>query len=51
LKKTPASNGEKNDGALFELENIAFMGTSAISGSGIALILRTGDGKCAKLGG
>ena len=30
---------------LFELDNILFMGTSVISGSGVALVLRTGDGK------
>jgi P-type Mg2+ transporter len=45
LRKMIAPNGGKNGGILFELENIAFMGTSAISGSGVALVLRTGDGK------
>ena len=32
--------------AIFELGNILFMGTSVVSGSGVALVLRTGDGKC-----
>jgi P-type Mg2+ transporter len=31
---------------VFELGNILFMGTSVVSGSGVALVLRTGDGKC-----
>jgi P-type Mg2+ transporter len=35
----------KTEDNLFELENILFMGTSVISGSGVALVLRTGDGK------
>ncbi|KAF8247657.1 MG transport ATPase [Wilcoxina mikolae CBS 423.85] len=39
-----AISQEENDGkSLFELENIAFMGTSVISGNGLALVLRTGD--------
>jgi P-type Mg2+ transporter len=37
--------GEKTEDELFELDNIIFMGTSVISGSGVALVLRTGDGK------
>ena len=45
-RKTTALQGEKADGALFELENILLMGTSVISGSGVALVLRTGDGEC-----
>ena len=44
MRKTPASQMEKEKPA-FELGNILFMGTSVISGSGIALVLRTGDGK------
>ena len=44
-RKTTASQGEKTGGALFELENILFMGTSVISGSGVALVLKTGDGE------
>lgn len=42
-RKTSALQDEKRDGALFELENILLMGTSVISGSGVALVLRTGD--------
>lgn len=37
--------GVKTETELFELDNIIFMGTSVISGSGLALVLRTGDGK------
>jgi Mg2+-importing ATPase len=37
--------GGKAVDELFELDNIIFMGTSVISGSGVALVLRTGDGK------
>ncbi|TVY81744.1 Magnesium-transporting ATPase, P-type 1 [Lachnellula suecica] len=33
----------KADGCLHELENIIFMGTHVISGSGLAVVLRTGD--------
>jgi Mg2+-importing ATPase len=36
---------EKATGSIFDLENIAFMGTHVISGSGMAILLRTGDGK------
>jgi P-type Mg2+ transporter len=45
LRKTSAPGGEKTDGDLFDLQNLAFMGTAVISGSGLALVLRTGDGK------
>ncbi|CZR54868.1 related to PMR1-Ca++-transporting P-type ATPase located in Golgi [Phialocephala subalpina] len=34
---------DKTSNELFDLENIILMGTSAISGSGLALVLRTGD--------
>lgn len=37
-------HGAKTEDELFELDNIIFMGTSVISGSGVALVLRTGDG-------
>jgi len=40
----PAPQGEKMEGDLLDLQNIAFMGTAVISGSGLALVLRTGDG-------
>ncbi|KJF61014.1 magnesium-translocating P-type ATPase [Coccidioides immitis RS] len=46
LRKTPnlqPAKFEKEDPRFFELENIAFMGTSVISGSGLGLVLRTGD--------
>ncbi|KAK5160833.1 hypothetical protein LTR04_004504 [Oleoguttula sp. CCFEE 6159] len=45
LRKTSAPQGGKEDCGLFELENVLFMGTSVISGSATALVLRTGDGK------
>jgi P-type Mg2+ transporter len=41
-RKAAVSQYEK-DKSLLELEDIAFMGTSVISGSGLALVLRTGD--------
>ncbi|KAH7123169.1 hypothetical protein EDB81DRAFT_913339 [Dactylonectria macrodidyma] len=41
--KMAVSDGEKNDIALFDLPNIAFMGTNVISGNGTGLVLRTGD--------
>jgi Mg2+-importing ATPase len=43
VRKTAIANDEKVDGTLFELENILFTGTSVISGSGLALVLRAGD--------
>lgn len=45
LRKTNVLQGAKTEEELFELDNIIFMGTSVISGSGMALVLRTGDGK------
>jgi len=42
VPKVALSNSDK-DAALFDLANIAFMGTSVISGNGVALVLRTGD--------
>ena len=44
LRKTPSLIPEKISPGLFERENLLFMGTSVISGSGLALILTTGDG-------
>ena len=44
LRKTPSVIPEKISPGLFERENLLFMGTSAISGSGLALVLTTGDG-------
>ncbi|KID84214.1 magnesium-translocating P-type ATPase family protein [Metarhizium guizhouense ARSEF 977] len=41
VPKTPSVSGEKGT-TLFDLSNIAFMGTSVISGNGVALVLRTG---------
>lgn len=35
---------DKDEISLFDRENLLFMGTSVISGSGTALVLRTGDG-------
>lgn len=45
LRKTSVSLEEETDATLFELENILFRGTNIISGSGVALVLRTGDGE------
>lgn len=42
--KTMCSAGEK-ESIVFDLSNIAFMGTSVVSGHGLALVLRTGSGK------
>jgi Mg2+-importing ATPase len=44
-RKTAAFQSQKTDSVIFELENILFRGTSVISGSGVALVLRTGDGE------
>ncbi|KAG6032795.1 hypothetical protein E4U41_007125 [Claviceps citrina] len=41
VPKTGNISGEKGT-SLFDLGNIAFMGTSVISGNGVALVLRTG---------
>jgi Mg2+-importing ATPase len=35
----------KTDSSILELDNILFMGTNVISGSGLAVVVRTGDGK------
>ncbi|KAI9858788.1 MAG: hypothetical protein M1813_007255 [Trichoglossum hirsutum] len=43
VRKTANPQIEKDALDAFALENIVFMGTSAISGSGLALVLRTGD--------
>ncbi|KAE8448503.1 hypothetical protein EG329_009384 [Mollisiaceae sp. DMI_Dod_QoI] len=42
-RKSAVIEVEKASNELFDLENIVLMGTSAISGSGLALVLRTGD--------
>ncbi|KAG6051615.1 hypothetical protein E4U33_000605 [Claviceps sp. LM78 group G4] len=42
VPKTGNVSGEKGS-SLFDLSNIAFMGTSVISGNGVALVLRTGS--------
>jgi Mg2+-importing ATPase len=44
LRKTPSLIPEKISPGLFERENLLFMGTSVISGSGLAVVLTTGDG-------
>ena len=41
VPKLSSVSGEK-DTTLFDLSNIAFMGTSVVSGNGVALVLRTG---------
>ena len=45
VKKAPLATGEKGSPDPFDLENVIFMGTSIISGSGLALVVRTGDGE------
>ena len=45
VRKTAISQCEKDGKSLFELENVLFMGTNVISGNGLALVLRTGDGE------
>lgn len=42
--KTASPPGDK-EATLFDLPNLAFMGTSVISGNGLALVLRTGRGE------
>ena len=44
-RKDSGCPGVKSDGSILELDNILFMGTNVISGSGLAVVLRTGDGK------
>lgn len=44
-RKTATFQSKKAEAVLFELENMLFMGTSVISGSGVALVIRTGDGE------
>lgn len=43
LRKTSSLVLEKISPGLFERENLLFMGTSVISGSGLAVVLTTGD--------
>jgi P-type Mg2+ transporter len=43
VRKSGYTQGEMGDGSLFELEHILFAGTSVISGSGLAIVLMTGD--------
>lgn len=43
LRKLPKATSEKFIPGLFDHANLMFMGTSVISGSGLALVLRTGD--------
>jgi len=38
-------NQERPIGTIFDLENFLFMGSSVISGNGIAVVVKTGDGK------
>ncbi|RCI12888.1 hypothetical protein L249_0911 [Ophiocordyceps polyrhachis-furcata BCC 54312] len=44
VPKVSSPNGDK-EATLFDLPNIAFMGTSVVSGNGLALVLRTGGGQ------
>jgi Mg2+-importing ATPase len=43
VRKTAYAEGRKDDASLFELGHILFAGTSVISGSGVAVVLMTGD--------
>jgi P-type Mg2+ transporter len=43
VQKTGHDQGKKIDGSLFEREHILFAGTSVVSGSGLAIVLMTGD--------
>jgi hypothetical protein len=43
--KAPASQRKNTGGNIFDLEHVDFMGTHVTSGSGLAVALRTGDGK------
>ncbi|KAI9764322.1 MAG: hypothetical protein M1840_008540 [Geoglossum simile] len=45
VRKTADPRGEKDGLDTFALENVVFMGTSVISGNGLAVVLRTGDGR------
>jgi magnesium-transporting ATPase (P-type) len=45
VRKAAVQQNERENKSPFELENIVFMGTSVISGNGLALVLRTGDGE------
>ncbi len=49
MRKRSLAQTQKPGAGLFDLENISFMGTSVISGSGIALVLKTGDGELSAL--
>ena len=51
MRKCSSVRTEKEGGGLFDLENIVFMGTSVISGSGTVLVVRTGDGEFSASGG
>lgn len=45
VTKAPVTQlDQKHCDSLFDLQNIAFMGTSVVSGRGVALVLKTGDG-------
>jgi Mg2+-importing ATPase len=44
-RKSSGCQAEKPNQSILELENILFMGTNIVSGSGLAVVLRTGDGK------
>ncbi|KAM5374768.1 hypothetical protein ACJZ2D_006262 [Fusarium nematophilum] len=43
-------DGNKDEFSLFDLGNLAFMGTNIVSGTGVGLVLRTGDGKWKEAG-
>jgi P-type Mg2+ transporter len=51
VRKIADAGGEKDALDTFALENVVFMGTSVISGSGLAVVLRTGDGGLAPFPG
>ncbi|KAI9826699.1 MAG: hypothetical protein M1826_006581 [Phylliscum demangeonii] len=43
VRKRPSAEAAKEDASLFESENLVFMGTSVISGSGAVMVRSTGD--------
>lgn len=42
VAKAPVADGGDKEASLFDLANVVFMGTSVVSGNGVALVLRTG---------
>jgi len=45
-RKSFGCQAQQSNKSVLELENILFMGTNVISGSGLGVALRTGDSGC-----